>query len=211
MPKEATESSEPQSGLSAVTGGHEPLQCRYKLSTARYEQEHFWLPVRIRGDALSRWSWSSGEHRRTKIRLAAKQLWIQDTKHALKHKHCPANHHLCHVLQEGQTKTIPTDSALQVGTEDGLWKWRRGTSLLLQRGESPGYGALGSWMQRLLKHISSWNSQYQVYCLLLLLELMQCLLSSWEVTLYKNKQKCQNKNRCLEQPRESKALGDVKR
>lgn len=161
------------------------------------------MPVRIRGDAWSRSSWRSREHRTTKILLVAKQLWIQDTERILKPKHCPANCNPWHILQEGQTKTI-SDSALRVSTEDSLWKWRHGTSLLLQRGESPGYTARSSWVQRLLKHISSWNSQYQLYyLLLLLLVLMQCLLSSWKVILYKNKQKCQNKNRCLEQPRES--------
>lgn len=124
---EATKSREPQRGPSAAMGGHGPLQCCCKLSSSRYEQEYFWLPVRIRGDAWSRWSWSSREQR-TKNLLVARQLCIQDTEHVLKEKHCPANSNPCHILQERQTKTTSTDSALQVSTEDSLWRPGHGTS-----------------------------------------------------------------------------------
>lgn len=123
---EATKSREPQRGSSAATGGHEPLQCCCKLSSSRYEQEYFWLPW-IRGDAWSR-SWSSREQRKPKILLVAKQPCIQDTEHVLKHKHCHANGNPCHILQEGQTKTVSRDSALRVSTEDSLWRPGHGTS-----------------------------------------------------------------------------------
>lgn len=100
--EETTKSHEPPSrGLRALTG---PLQCHWNLSSTRYEQEYFWLPARIRGDAWSRWCQSSREHRRTKILLLEKQLWIQDTEYLPERKHSPADCNPCHSFKRGKPK-----------------------------------------------------------------------------------------------------------